>query len=200
MTSQAARLDAEWFEESATALLLDKESFESAAADDNDADILQWGAGAGEAIFARGTAHLWGPLGERAWEVTTYKDLWGPLVYHATTALERSLIVISSDVPPAIFPLHGRLDELQEHELSALVARLHTSASEPGEEIVRARTHLDFEYVLARLLLSVSLRQAEIWLTSHNSHLRARPIDVFELEGPAPVIEAIDALEQEAYS
>ena len=46
----------------------------------------------------------------------------------------------------------------------------------------------------ARLLEIYPHELAELWLESHNAHLGARPIDVLQLRGAAPVIEAIDAL------
>lgn len=72
-----------------------------------------------------------------------------------------------------------------------------------GEERIsaeRQRDVIDLEYVMARLLHLFPREQAEIWLTSHNAHLRARPIDILRLSGAAAVVQAIDAEEQGAYA
>lgn len=62
------------------------------------------------------------------------------------------------------------------------------------------RLTMDATYIWRRLLLVFTPRQAEIWLTSHNSMLGGRPVDVLKLSGPAEVVHAIDAAEQGAYS
>lgn len=71
-----------------------------------------------------------------------------------------------------------------------------------GEERISAdkqRRVLDLDYVMARLLQIYPKEQAEIWLTSHNAHLGARPIDVLRLRGVAGILQAIDAEAQGAY-
>ena len=85
---------------------------------------------------------------------------------------------------------------------------LGVSPSQPsrwqkGEERISAenqRSLLDLDYVMARLLQLFPQEQAEIWLTSHNAHLGARPVDVLRLRGAAGVVQAIDAEAQDAYA
>lgn len=62
------------------------------------------------------------------------------------------------------------------------------------------RRLLDLDYVVARLLQLFPSEQAEIWLTSHNAHLGARPVDVLRLRGAGPVVAAADAEAQGAYA
>lgn len=62
------------------------------------------------------------------------------------------------------------------------------------------RAVLDLDYVLARLLRLYPKELADLWLTSYNHHLGARPVDVLQMEGARPVIDAIDAEEQGAYA
>ena len=62
------------------------------------------------------------------------------------------------------------------------------------------RRLLDLAYVTARLLGLFPAEQATIWLTSHNAHLGARPIDVLRLRGAAGILGAIDAEAQGAYA
>ena len=62
------------------------------------------------------------------------------------------------------------------------------------------RRLLDLDYVMARLLQLFPREQAEIWLTSHNAHLGARPLDVLQLRGAGPVVAAADAEAQGAYA
>ena len=84
---------------------------------------------------------------------------------------------------------------------------LNVSPSQPsrwrkGEERISAdkqRSLLDLDYVMARLLQLFPPQQAEIWLTSHNAHLGARPMDVLRLRGAGAVVRAIDAEAQGAY-
>lgn len=59
----------------------------------------------------------------------------------------------------------------------------------------------DLDHVLDRLLLELYPDQAGTWLTSPNPHLGgARPLDVLELRGAAPVLGAIDALTVGAFA
>jgi len=69
-----------------------------------------------------------------------------------------------------------------------------------GISVENERRVVDLEYVLSRLLRVYPRRVAETWLVSHNAHLGARPIDVLRLNGPVPVIEAVDAAEHGAYA
>lgn len=85
---------------------------------------------------------------------------------------------------------------------SALARFLGVARSQPGRWISgkerpgiesQRRIH-DLEYVWSRLTMVWVDEVARVWLESANAHLDgARPIDVLILEGPAPVIEAIDA-------
>src|SRR5206468_97815 len=85
---------------------------------------------------------------------------------------------------------------------------LGVSPSQPvrwrtGQERISAenqRSVLDLDYVMARLRQLFPPEQAEVWLTSHNSHLGARPIDVLQMRGAGPVVQAIDAEAEGAYS
>lgn len=53
---------------------------------------------------------------------------------------------------------------------------------------------IDLEHVLARARLVWGETAATTWLESANSYLDgARPIDVLQISGPAPVLEALDA-------
>lgn len=53
---------------------------------------------------------------------------------------------------------------------------------------------IDLEHVLARVRLVWSGESAVTWLESANAYLGgARPIDVLRLQGPGPVLEALDA-------
>lgn len=62
------------------------------------------------------------------------------------------------------------------------------------------RRLIDLDYVFGRLEQLFTPRQAEIWLTSSNAHLGARPIDVLRLRGVPPVIAAIDAEAEGAFA
>jgi len=84
---------------------------------------------------------------------------------------------------------------------------LGVTASQPGrwrrgEERIspeNQRRIVDLDYVLVRLLQIFPIEQTEIWLTSYNALLAARPVDVLRLRGGAAVIEAVDAEAQGAY-
>ncbi|RYE40553.1 MAG: DUF2384 domain-containing protein [Hyphomicrobiales bacterium] len=53
---------------------------------------------------------------------------------------------------------------------------------------------IDLEHVLARARLVWGETAARTWLESANAYLDgARPLDVLQLSGPAPVLEALDA-------
>lgn len=105
--------------------------------------------------------------------------------------------------------LGERLDRLVEALGSNRIADLlGVSPSQPsrwraGRERMSPasqRRLLDLDYVLARLLQLFTRQQAEIWLTSHNAHLGARPVDVLRLQGAGPVIAAADAEAEGAYA
>lgn len=58
----------------------------------------------------------------------------------------------------------------------------------------------DLDSLVGHLHTAFTPAQARLWLEGHNPHLDARPIDVYRLEGAAPVIEAIRAHEQGAFA
>jgi len=77
------------------------------------------------------------------------------------------------------------------------VSASQTSRWASGEErpgVVAAPMLIDLEHVLARARLVWAEPAASVWLTSANAHLQgARPVDVLRLQGPGPVLEALDA-------
>jgi hypothetical protein len=83
------------------------------------------------------------------------------------------------------------------------VARvLKVSKSQPGRWVrgdeapspTSAKHLLDLDYALSRLEQLYEPETAQAWLSSPNAYLNgARPLDVLLAEGPADVIEAIDA-------
>ena len=83
--------------------------------------------------------------------------------------------------------------------LAAIVGvnRSQTSRWAKGEERPgpgAAPLLIDLEHVLARARLVWGEAAARTWLESANVYLDgARPIDVLQLSGPAPVLEALDA-------
>jgi hypothetical protein len=101
--------------------------------------------------------------------------------------------------------LERLVDQLGNNRVANL---LSVSVSQPsrwrsGKEGIgpeNQRKLIDLDYVFGRLEQLYTARQAEIWLTSYNGHLRARPVDVLRLRGAAPVIEAIDAEAQGAFA
>lgn len=83
-----------------------------------------------------------------------------------------------------------------------LAGLMGVSASQPsrwasGDErpsMAVAPLLIDLEHVLARVRLVWSGNAAVIWLESGNVYLGgSRPIDVLRLQGPGPVLEALDA-------
>jgi hypothetical protein len=88
----------------------------------------------------------------------------------------------------------ARLLRVNQSQPSRWRARIEGAGSESRRRI------LDLDYVLARLLEIYPHQLAELWLESHNAHLGARPIDVLQLRGAAPVIEAIDAEAEGAFA
>lgn len=71
-------------------------------------------------------------------------------------------------------------------------SRWMTGAERPGP--VAAPLLIDLEHVVARARLVWGEAAAATWLVSANGYLGgARPIDVLQMSGPAPVLEALDA-------
>ena len=101
--------------------------------------------------------------------------------------------------------LERLVDQLGNNRLAKLMS---VSPSQPsrwraGKEGIgpeNQRRLIDLDYVFGRLEQLFTPRQAEIWLTSSNAHLGARPIDVLRLRGVAPVIAAIDAEAEGAFA
>ncbi|HYO61256.1 MAG TPA: antitoxin Xre/MbcA/ParS toxin-binding domain-containing protein [Actinomycetota bacterium] len=97
------------------------------------------------------------------------------------------------------------IDQLGNNRLAKLMA---VSPSQPsrwraGKEGIgpeNQRRLIDLDYVFGRLEQLFTPRQAEIWLTSSNAHLGARPIDVLRVRGATPVIAAIDAEAEGAFA
>ncbi|MET4144336.1 hypothetical protein [Arthrobacter sp. UYCo732] len=58
----------------------------------------------------------------------------------------------------------------------------------------------DLDAMVGHLHSAFTPAQTILWLEGQNAHLNARPIDVYRLEGAAPVIEAIRAHEQGAFA
>ena len=66
---------------------------------------------------------------------------------------------------------------------------------------VANRTQLaDLDALVGRLLATFTPEQATLWLEGQDPFLRARPIDVFVMEGPARLIDAMKAYEQGAFA
>jgi hypothetical protein len=127
------------------------------------------------------------------------------VVYKAGVSLRPSRV---ADPSATEWHLGERLDRLVATLGSNRVAELlDVNPSQPSrwrrgvERMSPAsqRRLLDLDYVLARVLQLFPREQAEIWLTSHNAHLGARPVDVLRLQGAGPVIAAADAEAEGAY-
>lgn len=100
----------------------------------------------------------------------------------------------------------GRLvEELGNNRVADL---LSVSRSQPSRWRSRAegitpenqRGIVDLEYALTRLHQLYPPELATTWLTSHNAHLGARPVDVLRTRGALPVVAAIDAEAEGAYA
>ena len=62
-----------------------------------------------------------------------------------------------------------------------------------GRDLVSHGIASDVEAVRQRLVALWTIPAIDVWLTSANAHLDgARPIDVLALNGPGPVMEAIE--------
>ena len=130
-----------------------------------------------------------------------------PGVVYRPTASKRATRL--AEPRAADWQLGDRLDRLVATLGSNRVAEiLDVSPSQPSrwrrgiERMSPAsqRRVLDLDYVMARVLQLFPREQAEIWLSSHNAHLGARPIDVLRLRGAGPVIAAADAEAEGAYA
>lgn len=97
------------------------------------------------------------------------------------------------------------IDQLGNNRVANLlgVSRSQPSRWRTGKEGIgpeNQRRLIDLDYVFGRLEQLFTPRQAEIWLTSMNAHLGARPVDVLRLRGATPVIAAIDAEAEGAFA
>ena len=92
------------------------------------------------------------------------------------------------------------IDVLGNNRLAEL---LGVSKSQPARWAARrdrvsaenSRKLIDLDYVMSRLLQLWHPSVIPLWLEGNNAHLRARPIDVVRLRGPAALIPALDAAE-----
>lgn len=83
----------------------------------------------------------------------------------------------------------------QKSTRSALLDRWAARAETDKAGVAR----MNLEFVLSRLLRIYTLRQAEIWMESHNQQLAAKPVDVILMRSVADAIAALELLEQQAY-
>lgn len=106
---------------------------------------------------------------------------------------------MGADDPLAASRVRYLVDMLGGTQLASLVgvnrsqpSRWMTGDERPGP--VAAPLLIDLEHVIARARLVWGETAAATWLVSANSYLDgARPLDVLQLSGPAPVLEALDA-------
>ncbi|GAA4491096.1 hypothetical protein GCM10023094_55390 [Rhodococcus olei] len=114
------------------------------------------------------------------------------------TALVRSPRVAADD-PLSAQRVRYLADEFGGAQLAAIVG---VNKSQPSRWIKgderpgpgAAPLLIDLEHVLARARLVWGETAARTWLESANVYLDGgRPIDVLQLSGPAPVLEALDA-------
>ncbi|MBZ4521877.1 DUF2384 domain-containing protein [Mycobacterium avium subsp. hominissuis] len=106
---------------------------------------------------------------------------------------------MGADDPLAASRVRYLVDVLGSAQLAAWVrvnrsqrSRWMTGEERPGP--VAAPLLIDLEHVIARARLVWGETAAVTWLVSANNYLDgARPLDVLQLSGPAPVLEALDA-------
>ncbi|ETB46475.1 hypothetical protein O981_27950 [Mycobacterium avium 10-5560] len=106
---------------------------------------------------------------------------------------------VGADDPLAASRVRYLVDMLGGAQLASLVgvnrsqpSRWMTGDERPGP--VAAPLLIDLEHVIARARLVWGETAAATWLVSANSYLDgARPLDVLQLSGPAPVLESLDA-------
>ncbi|MFD4366191.1 antitoxin Xre/MbcA/ParS toxin-binding domain-containing protein [Rhodococcus sp. NPDC058521] len=105
----------------------------------------------------------------------------------------------SADDPIAPARVRYLVDEFSRTGLAALIGvnRSQTSRWASGEEtpgVKAAPILIDLEHVLARARLVWGAEAAREWIESPNVFLEgARPIDVLQIDGPARVLESLDA-------
>lgn len=106
---------------------------------------------------------------------------------------------VAADDPLSVIRVQFLADSLGGARLATLVGvhRSQPSRWIKGEERpgpAAAPLLIDLEHILARARLIWGATAAATWLESANSYLDgARPIDVLQVCGPAPVLEALDA-------
>jgi hypothetical protein len=77
--------------------------------------------------------------------------------------------------------------------------RQWVSGQDVPDEVNRAQL-TDLDALVGHLHSAFTPAQARLWLEGQDPHLGARPIDVYLIEGAAPVIEAILAFRQGAFA
>ena len=111
----------------------------------------------------------------------------------------RTVTRAAADDPLSAARVRYLADILGGAQLAAVVGvnRSQPSRWMKGEERpgpTAAPMLIDLEHVIARARLIWGESAAATWLVSANSYLDgARPIDVLQISGPAPVLEALDA-------
>ncbi|MGO4205317.1 antitoxin Xre/MbcA/ParS toxin-binding domain-containing protein [Rhodococcus sp. TAF43] len=106
---------------------------------------------------------------------------------------------VAADDPLSAERVRYLADEFGGAQLAAIVGvnRSQPSRWVKGEERpgpAAAPLLIDLEHVLARARLVWGETAARTWLESANVYLEGgRPIDVLQILGPAPVLEALDA-------
>jgi uncharacterized protein (DUF2384 family) len=120
----------------------------------------------------------------------------------ATTARKTAAVPafrVAADDPLSASRVRYLVDIVGGAQLAAFVGvnRSQPSRWMKGEERpgpAAAPMLIDLEHVIARARLVWGDTAATTWLESANSYLDgARPIDVLQISGPAPVLEALDA-------
>lgn len=100
---------------------------------------------------------------------------------------------------------HRLINALGNNAVAALLGvnkdrpgRWESGQDSPNEE---NRAQLaDLDALVGHLHSAFTPAQAKLWLEGQDPHLGARPIDVYRLEGAAPVLEAIRSYEQGAFA
>lgn len=78
------------------------------------------------------------------------------------------------------------------------VARWSSGSEVPDQ--VRRASLADLDALIGRMLSAFTPAQARLWLKGQDPYLSARPIDVYRLEGPAPLVAAIQAYEEGSFA
>lgn len=117
-------------------------------------------------------------------KTVSFKDTSG---YEPNTVAERLVKTLGSNTVAALLGVSADRP-----------GRWVSGAEEPTPENRAALTDLDS--LVGHLLNAFTPEQAPLWLNGQNAYLGARPIDVFRIDGAAPVIEAIEAFEQGVFA